>query len=588
MTRQHISSVIMAGYMKELKSRRPNLPVILVLLYSVPISMAVTIGQKIIFNILLMSESPRRSFGASCYVQHVEGLTIRYVYISRLVECLLLSIAYPISGWVADIKLGRGKSINLSLWLAWVGMLTICCSDLFQYIGCDMVYDILRYSGYILGLIFLMLGTASFHTNALAYMADQMPDASSSQIQSFIRWFTWTLLVGFGCDYLEVLDQSLSSRYIIIGTFFFAFVIMTISLVIHQFTTNVFMTTKPVRNNPYSLVYRVLQFARKNKNKALNRSSLTYWEDKMPSRIDLGKSRYGGPFTEEEVENVKSFGKVVTIFVFLGGIFIPYFDLANQGAVYGHQYKYSQVLHGYGSYLVWQTFVMLGVILIPLCELVIIPLFPKLNYFFNSPLKGLFIAHVLALAAIVALLGIQAYILANHNSFCYLSVLVNSHEQVHNNVHFIFLIIPCSIIGLYVMFSFSESLQVICSQAPHEMSGMLMGVFWFIRAIYISMGTLISIVISNYPNLKTCSFWVLLVLLIFAAIGIIAFTVFMYYYPFRERATVYHNQQVIEEHYDKYLDSANLYQTYQETMINTGSDDLQKIVGWSDNVVPVQ
>uniref|UniRef100_A0A1X7SJY2 Uncharacterized protein n=1 Tax=Amphimedon queenslandica TaxID=400682 RepID=A0A1X7SJY2_AMPQE len=31
-----------------------------------------------------------------------------------------------------------------------------------------------------------------------------------------------------------------------------------------------------------------------------NRSALTYWEEEAPSRLDLGKNKYGGPFTEEE------------------------------------------------------------------------------------------------------------------------------------------------------------------------------------------------------------------------------------------------------------------------------------------------
>ena len=30
---------------------------------------------------------------------------------------------------------------------------------------------------------------------------------------------------------------------------------------------------------------------------------LTYWEEDIPPRIDLGKLKYGGPFTTEEVED---------------------------------------------------------------------------------------------------------------------------------------------------------------------------------------------------------------------------------------------------------------------------------------------
>ena len=37
------------------------------------------------------------------------------------------------------------------------------------------------------------------------------------------------------------------------------------------------------------------------------RSAFTYCEDEWPSRLDLGKENYGGQFTLEQVEDVKTF-----------------------------------------------------------------------------------------------------------------------------------------------------------------------------------------------------------------------------------------------------------------------------------------
>ena len=37
-----------------------------------------------------------------------------------------------------------------------------------------------------------------------------------------------------------------------------------------------------------------------------NRSALTYWEEDYPGRLDLDKDNYGGPFSEEHVEDVKT------------------------------------------------------------------------------------------------------------------------------------------------------------------------------------------------------------------------------------------------------------------------------------------
>ena len=46
-----------------------------------------------------------------------------------------------------------------------------------------------------------------------------------------------------------------------------------------------------------------------------NRSALTYWKEDYPSRLDLGKEKYGAPFSEEQVENVKTVLQLILLFV---------------------------------------------------------------------------------------------------------------------------------------------------------------------------------------------------------------------------------------------------------------------------------
>ena len=57
-------------------------------------------------------------------------------------------------------------------------------------------------------------------------------------------------------------------------------------------------------NNPYKLVFKVLKFATDH-TAPIRCSAFTYCEDKLPSRLDLGKEKYGGPFTTEQVEMLK-------------------------------------------------------------------------------------------------------------------------------------------------------------------------------------------------------------------------------------------------------------------------------------------
>ncbi len=73
---------------------------------------------------------------------------------------------------------------------------------------------------------------------------------------------------------------------------------------------------EPKSPQSLKIIYQVLKFAVKHKA-PLNRSALTYWEEDIPSRMDLGKSRYGGPFTTEQVEDVKTFFKIIKYHSFL-------------------------------------------------------------------------------------------------------------------------------------------------------------------------------------------------------------------------------------------------------------------------------
>ncbi len=68
----------------------------------------------------------------------------------------------------------------------------------------------------------------------------------------------------------------------------------------------------------FQMIFKVLKFAKKHKA-SFNRSALTYYEDAIPSRIDLG---YGGSFTTENVKNVF---RMLALSVSFGFIFTSYY-----------------------------------------------------------------------------------------------------------------------------------------------------------------------------------------------------------------------------------------------------------------------
>ena len=82
------------------------------------------------------------------------------------------------------------------------------------------------------------------------------------------------------------------------------FVLFSLSLCLHFHLQHRFEHI-PVPK-PYKIVFKVLKYSIQNNHNRRQRSAFTYW-GKEPSRIDLAKERYGGSFTHEQVENVKTF-----------------------------------------------------------------------------------------------------------------------------------------------------------------------------------------------------------------------------------------------------------------------------------------
>ena len=97
------------------------------------------------------------------------------------------------------------------------------------------------------------------------------------------------------------------------------FLLINLSLVlVSLFCCNSWLIKEPVSQNPFKLIYKVSKFAIKTKH-LKRQSAFTYCEDEPIYRINYGKSKYGGPFTTEQVEDVKTFYRVLPMII-LGGL----------------------------------------------------------------------------------------------------------------------------------------------------------------------------------------------------------------------------------------------------------------------------
>ena len=187
-------------------------------------------------------------------------------------------------------------------------------------------------------VLFLVIGIISvgmFEANAIQFGMDQMFEASSKQLSSFIRWYFWcahigatvmiylvigVCLYGFNCKVNNIHLQDDTIVYICWIALLSSFIQLPVSII--GIIACVYYKRKfPIQQasrKPLRLIYNVLKYSYNHKQPK-RRSALTYWESDIPSRIDLSKHKYGGPFTYEQVESVKTVFRLMLLMMNLFG-----------------------------------------------------------------------------------------------------------------------------------------------------------------------------------------------------------------------------------------------------------------------------
>ena len=518
----------------DLKNRAMNLPAWLLVFYSIVTGACTQLEFNIVFSISTRPE-------LSC--QHITpSIQSSSRLLTSTIQYFLLVTLFPLTGWLADTKIGREKTIHLSLWSCWLGTLLQVISYCIQYGTCGLPVNIAKYGISGISLLLLMFGTAGLFTNIPPLGLDQLYDKSNTHSRAFVHWMVWGLFVGYLTGYIAFVERSIYDGTLLLITGLIIFLVSSIALCLHSCLNYKFKPSIILKKNPYKMIYQVLKYAWQHKISE-NRSALTYWETVAPSRIDLGKQKYGGCFSESEVEDTKTFWRIVAFFLSTVGFFIVYYHTILGVLKYTDSLKgATSTLNGYGSYVLWSSFDEIIVIMIPLVELVIIPLFPKIEFFLLNPLKGLGAVYILMILSLISMLVIDivGHFVSHYDVGCFLSVS-SQHKQL--DISYLYYTIPFLLSSLVDGLSYIFIFEFICSQAPVNMSGMLTGMFWFIRGVYINIGSLLFLPFFfsdiNGPSKLSCSFWSLSIQFIICIIGLIVYGYVSRCYKLRQRESNY-------------------------------------------------
>ena len=222
----------------------------------------------------------------------------------------------PLSGWLADAKFGNYRVFRAGTVLLFMSTMINCLLLIIVELVSED-YKMLRLVLISLTASMFGIGICACAVTSLPLCLNQMPDASSSNITNVIAWFVFILFIG---EFLSRFIVTLEENCLLDGTMLsnYALIMALISslcmsgILISNFLFHpIWLIIEPQSQKSLKTIYQVLKFAAKHKA-PLDRSAFTYWENDIPSRIDLGKSKYGGPFTTEQVEDVKTMLRLLT------------------------------------------------------------------------------------------------------------------------------------------------------------------------------------------------------------------------------------------------------------------------------------
>ena len=434
-------------------------------------------------------------------------------------------LSFPFVGLLADVCIGRYKAILIGCLLCFASwILGGTGYVIYSYHSSEALLWII----YIAAMVLQVVGFTSFRANIVQYNVDQFVGASSNELHVIIYCHAAIVpIVNVICQLSYCLFGG--KVYNVMVNFIVSGVAIAFVLVSHSFLK---LENVSLIKNPIKLIVRVLCYARKHKYPE-NRSALTYWEENAPSRLDLGKRKYGGPFTEEEVEDVRTFFHMLPLFIALIG-----FACSDEHAFHAY-HKTSLLLCGISNHM---TYFIIAVILF-LVYLLIIRV--CLHKYIPRMLVRITAGLVLALAVSVSYL-----------------IIFNSKKS-HYTSKLIF--IPQTILGASYLLMIPTSLEFTVAQSPIHMRGVMVGMWFASLGIGYLCNVIMAVLLFNCQNESSCtSFYYYLAKSILILTILIIFVILARRYKYRVRENEANIYQIVDNQYDLYMQQEDKYNNNED------------------------
>ena len=488
----------------------------------------------------------------------------------------ILYFFFPVAGYLADIRCGRYKTVTNSLWfIFWSALfLTVGAYVLFLttiYLSKISAFNSPHHNAFIVTIILVVIGVGlptlsaalllltsyvGFSANIIQFGMDQLLDSPSEDLALFVHWFVFTYNIGLALSQITWTTYDVRHDiYVLPIPVILTLAFLGVSLCIARHKHNWFFVDSGSRN-PYKLVYKVIKFAAQHKN-PICRSAFTYCEDELPSRMDLGKEKYGGPFTTEQVEDVKAFLGILRILITLGPIFTVEVAVSRILFIFPAHLKMSFEKQTPLFYL--KHYIILGgfpnlfiTILLPVYLCIFRPF---IHHYIPGMLKRIGLGTILFLLSSICILLIDVLgHITSNNQVCFINITGPSDLEPQLSVSVWYLLLPYTLNAVGYMFLYTAIFEFICAQGPHAMKGLLVGILFTVEGIFQLIGIIILAPFTIWKfetSFPSCGFVYYFINILVALIGLVVYTCISRRYQYRQRDEPDNTYRYAEEYYDR-------------------------------------
>ena len=444
-----------------------------------------------------------------------------------------LAFTFIVAGYLGDFLISRHRLILAGLYSSFFLLIFLLLMVSLQLMSTGyplLIFKILYY------MLFVTIGAV--RVNLLPFNIDQLIGSSSDELTAIIHWHNLGPLVAYFIEQFFKTNSLVLQHVIWLGKI----IICVAAVLVSHGLFNHYLETTPVNTvNPVKLIVRVLYYARKHKYPE-NRSALTYWEEEAPSRLDLGKDKYGGPFTEEEVEDVKTVLRLLPL-VFIFGL---------SGALYS-LYTVSMSIKVYGCS---DPVKGLDVLIIAYIFLIIFMLLISRQSFFRKYIPSMLKRIGMGLALIV-LVNILYTVLAFIGNYQFGEIFncLTVFDNYHLSQKWVYFGEIIQAIVWYI--NNVVSVEFMLAQCPKSMRGTMIGLWLCLRNLRSDFEFMIFLPFLQYMGLNFPlgrGFYFLLTLAVLSLLVLVLFIFLAKRYKLRVREVEIPINQIAEDHIIRYIE----------------------------------